>query len=431
MDELIPTARTSGWWGRYKCFVESATCFIPSERSPEIIYWRDSLFSNFIIYLFPVCLIALLPGVFMGVKTGNLFIAGFDLLTVSLIAVVVFNKKLPLYFRKIFVVFMLYCLSVALVLILGLMGPGLIYLLMLNVLVAFLFRSAIAYWSVASNVVICVGFALIIGFKLSDTPLVLQYTVGTWIAVSSNLIFLSFVSVTLISFTLNRFEEIIDKELVLKNELATVNFEIARRNKVINESEIHYRSLFYRNPSPMWVLDNETLMFLQVNESAIHEYGYTNEEFLTLSIGDIKTEKDMETIHETLNKPLNSGAPASIITQHRRKNKEQFYAEVRFNSFLLNGKESTLSIITDMTKQINFTKAIETQNSKLKEIAWIQSHLVRAPLVRIMGLVDMIITNKDQVPDIDALEFLDQSAKEFDEIIKTITSKTEQIVVVA
>lgn len=69
-------------------------------------------------------------------------------------------------------------------------------------------------------------------------------------------------------------------------------------------------------------------------------------------------------------------------------------------------------------------KEIEQQNKKFKEIAWIQSHLVRAPLARVMGLVDLLRNfvpgdSKDEI-----LLHLANSAKELDAIIINIADKT-------
>ena len=41
-----------------------------------------------------------------------------------------------------------------------------------------------------------------------------------------------------------------------------------------------FRLLFYGNPLPMWVFDNETLQFLAVNDAALAKYGWSKEEFL-------------------------------------------------------------------------------------------------------------------------------------------------------
>jgi hypothetical protein len=216
MDEQKSTSRLASWWSRYISFVEGYTTVSSSVEYSEITYLRDRLFTKFITYLFPVCLIALVPGVFMGVSTGHYFIVAVDLGTLLLIAVVVLNKGLKLIVRKVFVLFMLYCLSIVLIITLGSMGPGIIYLLMLSVLTALLFQSSMAYWSVGVNTLVCLSIGIVVHLGVSSTPLLLQYTVGTWIAVSSNIIFLSLLCVVLISYTLNRLEDTIKKELFLK-----------------------------------------------------------------------------------------------------------------------------------------------------------------------------------------------------------------------
>ena len=54
-----------------------------------------------------------------------------------------------------------------------------------------------------------------------------------------------------------------------------------------------YRILFESNPQPMWVYDAETLAFLAVNEAAEQAYGYTREEFLSMTILDIRPAEDI------------------------------------------------------------------------------------------------------------------------------------------
>jgi PAS domain S-box-containing protein len=85
-----------------------------------------------------------------------------------------------------------------------------------------------------------------------------------------------------------------------------------------------------------------------------------------------------------------------------------------------------ISIQRDITQNKKHLKEIEEQNKKFKEIAWIQSHLVRAPLARVMGLVDLL---KDFVPGDDKDELLlhlTTSAKELDAIIINIADKTPE-----
>jgi|GEM_PF-6530709 len=77
----------------------------------------------------------------------------------------------------------------------------------------------------------------------------------------------------------------------------------------------------------------------------------------------------------------------------------------------------------------NHFNAIEQQNKHLQDIAWIQSHIIRAPLARIMGLIELFKSYKSS--EIDKNDLLDNiliSAKELDGIIKDVTYKTENIV---
>ena len=83
----------------------------------------------------------------------------------------------------------------------------------------------------------------------------------------------------------------------------------------------------------------------------------------------------------------------------------------------------------DITELRKHTKEIEDQNIKLKEIAWMQSHQVRAPLARIMGLIQLINGYPEQKMDLpDALNYILASANELDDIIRKIVRKTEEIV---
>lgn len=82
----------------------------------------------------------------------------------------------------------------------------------------------------------------------------------------------------------------------------------------------------------------------------------------------------------------------------------------------------------DVTEIINYLEAIKEQNSKFREIAWTQSHVVRAPLARILGIIDLLQQEADEkMPDLKLLNCLFSSATELDTIIKQIVLKTEQV----
>ena len=83
----------------------------------------------------------------------------------------------------------------------------------------------------------------------------------------------------------------------------------------------------------------------------------------------------------------------------------------------------------DITEQKKQTQALQLQNEKLMEIAWVQSHQVRAPLARLMGLVQLLERFPQNNKDFrETLSHVMTSAKELDEIVRKIVRKTEEIV---
>ena len=54
-----------------------------------------------------------------------------------------------------------------------------------------------------------------------------------------------------------------------------------------------YRSLFTQNPEPMWIYETQTLRVLDVNDAATQVYGYTRDEFLQLTIRELRPAEDV------------------------------------------------------------------------------------------------------------------------------------------
>ena len=82
------------------------------------------------------------------------------------------------------------------------------------------------------------------------------------------------------------------------------------KSKPGSEPELKLCGLpFAKNAHPMWVFDRETLAFLDVNEAAVRKYGYTREQFLAMTIADIRPEEDLpELLRTTRAKDTTTGA---------------------------------------------------------------------------------------------------------------------------
>src|SRR5690606_17978925 len=91
-------------------------------------------------------------------------------------------------------------------------------------------------------------------------------------------------------------------------------------------------------------------------------------------------------------------------------------------------KNARLVLASNITERMEYLKALEVQNKKLTEIAWTQSHVVRAPLARIMGLIDMIKNYPElHEENQELMEHIFTSAVELDEVIREISRKAEEV----
>jgi len=223
-------------------------------------------------------------------------------------------------------------------------------------------------------------------------------------------------------------------DYLLKDDLTATSlyksiiYSIERKKSIadLEESEKRYSEVFHFSPQPMWVVDTETLQFLDVNKATLDHYGYTRDEFLGMSLRDIRPVSDipaLEKVFETArHHPEEIGHRSTI---HKKKNGELRNVEVQYAQITYKGIKSNIVIAIDVTERLNYIKAIEDRNDQLQEISWIQSHIVRAPLSRIMGLIPLIENAEEGDHEISLMmSYLASSANELDEVIKKITDKT-------
>lgn len=86
-----------------------------------------------------------------------------------------------------------------------------------------------------------------------------------------------------------------------------------------------------------------------------------------------------------------------------------------------------IGVMQDITERDKYVREIEQHNERLKDIAWMQSHVVRGPLTRIMGLIPVFTDpHLDETSRAMALDYLKQSADQLDNAIKEIVKKVER-----
>jgi two-component system cell cycle sensor histidine kinase/response regulator CckA len=117
--------------------------------------------------------------------------------------------------------------------------------------------------------------------------------------------------------------------------------------QALSRSQEQYRLLFDCSPIPMWVLDRQTLAFLELNEAAIRLYGFSREEFLARTILDIQVEKE---VRDLLGNPQRPKGPQDAqIWRHRKKDGSVLDVEINCHNVSLWGIEADLVVAQDVT----------------------------------------------------------------------------------
>jgi len=119
--------------------------------------------------------------------------------------------------------------------------------------------------------------------------------------------------------------------------------------EALRDSEERYRLLFESTPQPIWVYNEDTLSFLAVNEAATRIYGYSRDEFLSMTINDLRPDEDIPTLMIK-----NAFADEIVISspwRHQTRDKKIIYVEMTSHPVVFDGKNSKLVIVNDVTER--------------------------------------------------------------------------------
>jgi len=123
-----------------------------------------------------------------------------------------------------------------------------------------------------------------------------------------------------------------------------------------------YRMLFESSPLPMWVLDDESLKFLAVNDAALRLYGYSREEFLAMSAFDLRRADERRDFLR--NEP--GGTVYRGVFRHAKKNGEPIDIDGVGHLVGWRGQRARLVVINDITERVRTQQALERVNRELE-----------------------------------------------------------------
>lgn len=176
----------------------------------------------------------------------------------------------------------------------------------------------------------------------------------------------------------------IDESSVYKAILAAERYSGFQEATPAKKSCIDYKTVFMESPHPMWIYDVETLSFLLVNNAAVSGYGYSEEEFLAMSIRDIRPEEEVARLLAAQGKRIDHTFTDFGFWLHRRKNGETFYAHIHSQPTTFEGKKAKIIVAMDVDEKVKAEQANSQLNnlvarqqeridhilSSVKEVLW-------------------------------------------------------------
>ncbi len=150
----------------------------------------------------------------------------------------------------------------------------------------------------------------------------------------------------------NRFEDITDWEQTAKNQ---------------QDFENRTRYLFENNPNPMWIYDLETLGFLAVNQSAINHYGYSEDEFLSMTLPDIRPPEDVPRLLEAIAK-VSEGFSEPEVWRHCKKDGTQIFVEVSAHTLDYQNHRCELILVNDITQKMQAEESLKRAEARYRGI---------------------------------------------------------------
>jgi PAS domain S-box-containing protein len=136
----------------------------------------------------------------------------------------------------------------------------------------------------------------------------------------------------------------------------------------LRQSLEQYRSLFQHNPLPMMVFDAATLRFLEVNHAAEEQYGYSADEFLRLSIADIRPAEDVPRLLRSIEESDRTGFHHSGHWRHRTRDGRTIWVEVWSRGVAHHGRPARLVLCHEVTERLEVQEALRSSEERYRAV---------------------------------------------------------------
>ncbi len=201
----------------------------------DLDHWRDRVFGIVLTYGAPLSLVAIIPGIFAAWVEGLHALVIYDVVVLALLMAITLLPGLPMGMRKGVCIFLFNGIAVVLLYYLGNHGPGLLFMVAASVFSILFYKLRYALLFLLLNVCICVFFLLLILYADGPVPLREFHNGLSWMAVSSNMVFISAVLVLLLHHILNGLQHAIEGQQRSREAAESSNKQLGYMNSELEE----------------------------------------------------------------------------------------------------------------------------------------------------------------------------------------------------
>lgn len=328
--------------------MSSLTLAVEALQERGLQFWRERVFSYTLSAMLALGLIALVPSVWLSLLSGFYFLAAVDISAyLFVVGLLIFRRRISYNLRATFLLVIGLAVGIVVFYITGDEGGGLFWMFMVPPLASVLLGLQAGLFFFILNFVLIMITAFLVVIESPLMPGLTEFTIEGWAVYAINFL----VTNALVTFPLG----------ALLNGL----FKTTEHEKKVVED---YRLLFATNPLPMCVFDSETFRFLAVNDAAIEHYGYNRNEFLAMTIKEIRPIRSVPDLERNFVETRETSRQYSGPRTHRKKDGSLIDVEIFSHSLEFDNRPARLVLAIDITERMAAQKKLQQSDQILERV---------------------------------------------------------------